>query len=194
MQFSVFAALGNPGREYSATRHNAAWIVIDALAAQAGTTWKEDSRFPASVAKVTLGGSSVHLVKPLSFMNDSGTSIAEFLRFYRIELPELVVLHDDIAFEPGQLRLSLGGSAAGHNGVASCIRHLGEAFVRARLGIGPKKHPEQDLADHVLSRFPEVDLSTLNQRIPDFIQSLKTLLSSGLPAAQNLTNRKTPSP
>ena len=194
MPFSVFAALGNPGREYSATRHNAAWIVIDALAAKAGATWREESRFPASVAKVTLGGSSVHLVKPLLFMNDSGSPIAAFLRLHRIELPELVVLHDDIAFEPGQLRLSLGGSAAGHNGVASCIRHLGDQFVRARLGIGPKKHPEQDLADHVLSRFPDTDLTTLNQRIPDFTRSFETLLSQGLPAAQNLTNRKSPSP
>ena len=119
MSFSVIAALGNPGREYSATRHNAGWIVIDALASQAGAVWKEESRFSASVAKVTLGGSSVHLIKPLTFMNDSGSPLAAFLRFHRIELPELVVLHDDIAFEPGQLRLSLGGSAAGHNGVAS---------------------------------------------------------------------------
>ena len=117
-----------------------------------------------------------------------------FLRFHRIELPELVVLHDDIAFEPGQLRLSLGGSAAGHNGVASCIRHLGEQFVRARLGIGPKQHPGQDLADHVLGRFPDADLKNLTQRIPDFIKNLETLLSQGLPAAQNLTNRKSPSP
>ena len=145
MSFSVIAALGNPGREYSATRHNAGWIVIDALASQAGAVWKEESRFSASVAKITLGGSSVHLIKPLTFMYDSGSPLAAFLRFHRIELPELVVLHDDIAFEPGQLRLSLGGSAAGHNGVASCIRHLGEQFVRARLGIGPKQHPSQDL-------------------------------------------------
>jgi PTH1 family peptidyl-tRNA hydrolase len=194
MSFSVFAALGNPGREYSATRHNAAWIVIDALADKAGAKWKEESRFPAAVAKVTLGGHSVQLIKPLSFMNDSGTPLASFLRFHRIELSELVVLHDDIAFEPGQLRLSLGGSAAGHNGVASCIRHLGDQFVRARLGIGPKKHPEQDLADHVLGRFPDADLTSLTQRIPDFTRSFETLLSQGLPAAQNLTNRKPPSP
>jgi PTH1 family peptidyl-tRNA hydrolase len=127
-------------------------------------------------------------------MNDSGSPLAAFLRFHRIELPELVVLHDDIAFEPGQLRLSLGGSAAGHNGVASCIRHLGEPFVRARLGIGSKQHPGQDLADHVLGRFPDADLAALTQRIPDFIKHLEILLSQGLPAAQNLTNRKSPSP
>jgi PTH1 family peptidyl-tRNA hydrolase len=78
--------------------------------------------------------------------------------------------------------------------VASCIRHLGDQFVRARLGIGPKKHPEQDLADHVLGRFPDADLTSLTQRIPDFTRSFETLLSQGLPAAQNLTNRKPPSP
>jgi PTH1 family peptidyl-tRNA hydrolase len=76
----------------------------------------------------------------------------------------------------------------------SCIRHLGEQFVRARLGIGPKKHPGQDLADHVLGRLPDADLAILTQRIPDFIKHLETLLSQGLPAAQNLTNRKSPSP
>ena len=127
-------------------------------------------------------------------MNDSGSPLAAFLRFHRIELPELVVLHDDIAFEPGQLRLSLGGSAAGHNGVASCIQQFGEAFVRARVGIGPKKHPSQDLADHVLGRIPDAEQATLHQRIPDFIQNLQILFSQGLPAAQNLTNRKTPTP
>lgn len=194
MPFSVIAALGNPGREYAATRHNAGWIVIDALAAQAGAVWKEESRFSASVAKITFGGSSVHLIKPLTFMNDSGSPLAAFLRFHRIELPELVVLHDDIAFELGQLRLSLGGSAAGHNGVASCIQQFGEAFVRARVGIGPKKHPSQDLADHVLGRIPDAEQATLHQRIPDFIQNLQILFSQGLPAAQNLTNRKTPTP
>ena len=85
-------------------------------------------------------------------------------------------------------------AAAGHNGVASCIRHLGEQFVRARLGIGPKQYPGQDLADHVLGRFPDADLTNLTQRIPDFIKNLEILLSQGLPAAQNLTNRKSPSP
>lgn len=179
---------------HRATRHNAGWIVVDALASQAGATWREESRFSAAVAKVMFGDRSAHLVKPLTYMNDSGTPLAAFLRFHRIDPSEIVVLHDDIAFEPGQLRLSLGGSAAGHNGVASCIRHFGEAFVRARVGIGPKKHPGQDLADHVLGRFPDADLATLTQRIPDFIQSLQTLFSLGLPAAQNLTNRKPPTP
>lgn len=194
MPFSVIAALGNPGREYVATRHNAGWIVLDALAVQAGAVWKEESRFPVAVAQITLGGSSAHLIKPLTFMNDSGSPLAAFLRFRQTELSELVVLHDDIAFEPGQLRLSQGGSAAGHNGVASCILHLGEAFVRARVGIGPKRHPGQDLADHVLGRFPAADLAQLTERLPDFLHSLQILFSQGLPAAQNLTNRKPSSP
>ena len=194
MPFSVIAALGNPGREYAATRHNAGWIVLDALAAQAGVAWQVESRFPAAVTKVMLGGSSVFLVKPQSFMNVSGEPLAAFLRFHRLDPAALVVLHDDIAFEPGQMRLALGGSAAGHNGVASCIRQFGEAFVRARLGIGPKRHPEQDLADHVLGKFPAADLAQLQARIPDFIHGLETLFTRGLPAAQNLTNRKSPSP
>jgi PTH1 family peptidyl-tRNA hydrolase len=194
MPFSVIAALGNPGREYAATRHNAGWLVIDALAAQAGAAWQTESRYPAAVAKVRFGGTEAFLVKPQSFMNVSGEPLAAFLRFHRLEPSALVVLHDDIAFEPGQMRLTLGGSAAGHNGVASCIRQFGEAFVRARLGIGPKLHPEQDLADHVLGRFPAADLAQLQARTPDFILGLETLFTRGLPAAQNLTNRKSPSP
>jgi len=194
MVFSVIAALGNPGKEYVATRHNAGWILLDALAGKAGAEWKDESRFPAIVAKAAFGGRQVHLVKPQSFMNLSGEPLAAFLRFHRLSAAELVVLHDDIAFEPGQMRFSLGGSAAGHNGVASCIQHFGEGFVRARIGIGPKRHPAQDLADHVLGRFPADDLQRFQQSIPDFILGLETLLSRGLPAAQNLTNRKSPSP
>ncbi|MFM7398967.1 MAG: aminoacyl-tRNA hydrolase [Verrucomicrobiota bacterium] len=194
MPYSVLAALGNPGREYAHTRHNAGWMLIDALARQAGAVWSEESRFPASVAKADFGGVPVHLVKPLTFMNESGSALAAFLRFRRTEPSDVVVLHDDIAFEPGQFRLSLGGSAAGHNGIASCIAHLGERFVRGRIGIGPKTHPGQDLADHVLGRMPEPDLTAFTARIPDFLQSLSVLLNRGLPAAQNLTNRKTPSP
>lgn len=194
MPFSVLAALGNPGREYAHTRHNAGWMLIDALARQIGATWSDETRFPASVAKADFAGVPVHLVKPLSFMNESGAALAAFLRYRRAEVSDAVVLHDDIAFEPGQFRLSLGGSAAGHNGVASCIAHLGERFVRGRIGIGPKRHPGQDLADHVLGRMPEGDLAAFQSRIPDFIQSLSVLLTRGLPAAQNLTNRKTPSP
>jgi len=194
MVFSVIAALGNPGKEYVATRHNAGWILLDALAGKAGAEWKDESRFPAAVAKATFGGRQVFLVKPQSFMNLSGEPLAAFLRFHRLTSAELVVLHDDIAFEPGQMRFSLGGSAAGHNGVASCIQHFGEGFVRARIGIGPKRHPAQDLADHVLGRFPSDDLQRLQQSTPDFILGLETLISRGLPAAQNLTNRKSPSP
>ncbi|MBM3825782.1 MAG: aminoacyl-tRNA hydrolase [Verrucomicrobia bacterium] len=194
MSFSVLAALGNPGREYAHTRHNAGWMFIDALARQIGATWSDETRFPASVAKADFAGVPVHLVKPLSFMNESGAALVAFLRYRHVEVSNAVVLHDDIAFEPGQFRLSLGGSAAGHNGVASCIAHLGERFVRGRIGIGPKLHPGQDLADHVLGRMPETDLAAFQSRIPDFLQSLSVLLTRGLPAAQNLTNRKTPSP
>lgn len=194
MPYTVLAALGNPGREYAHTRHNAGWMLIDALARQSRAGWSDESRFPASVAKADFAGVSVHLVKPLTYMNESGSALSAFLRFRRSEPSEIVVLHDDIAFEPGQFRLSLGGSAAGHNGVASCIAHLGEGFVRGRIGIGPKLHPGQDLADHVLGRMPEADLAAFTARIPDFLQSLSVLFTRGLPAAQNLTNRKTPSP
>lgn len=187
---AVLAALGNPGAEYAATRHNAGWLVLDALAEKVGAAWRAESRFPALVAKVELGGKPVHLLKPLVFMNETGRPVSAFLRFHRIDPAECVVLHDDIAFEPGVLRLSVGGSDGGHNGVRSCIEHLGPGFVRARVGIGPKRHPAQDLADHVLGRLPAEDLAALERAYPDFIHGLQTLLSQGLAAAQNLTNTR----
>ena len=194
MSLSVIAALGNPGREYSSTRHNAGWILLDALAQKVGAEWKEESRFPATIAKTTFGGSTLFLVKPLTFMNESGVPLASFLCFHHFELKSIVVLHDDIAFDPGQMRLTPGGSDAGHNGITSCIQHLGESFIRARIGIGPKRHPSQDLADHVLGKIPDADLALIQKNIPDFIQGLETLISRGLPAAQNITNRKPLSP
>ena len=190
---AVLAALGNPGAEYAATRHNAGWMVLDALAEKHGAAWKAESRFPALVAKANLPSGPAHLVKPLVFMNESGQPLAAFLRFHRIESADCVVLHDDIAFEPGVMRLTDHGSDAGHNGVASCIAHLGPAFLRARVGIGPKRHPAQDLADHVLGRMPEADRAALERATPDFIHGLHTLFSRGLAAAQNLTNTRRPS-
>lgn len=194
MSFSVLAALGNPGQEYIATRHNAGWILLDALAQKVGAVWKEEKRFPVAVAKVTFGNAPLFLVKPLSFMNESGPPLANFLRFHQIPLSDIIVCYDDIAFEPGVMRLTQGGSDAGHNGVASCLQHLGPDFIRARIGIGPKRHPAQDLADHVLSKIPDDDYARLQKGLPDFIQGLEILISQGLPAAQNFTNRKTNSP
>jgi len=187
---AVIAALGNPGADYAATRHNAGWLVLDALAEKLGAAWRAESRYPALVAKVDLAGKPVHLVKPLVFMNETGKPLAAFLRFHRIEPASCAVLHDDIAFAPGALRLTVGGSDGGHNGVRSCIEHLGPDFIRARVGIGPKRHPQQDLADHVLGRLPPEDLAALERAYPDFTHGLQTLLSQGLPAAQNLTNTR----
>jgi PTH1 family peptidyl-tRNA hydrolase len=190
MSFSVIAALGNPGPEYSSTRHNAGWILLDALAQKVGAVWKEEKRFSVSVAKVTFGNTSVFLVKPQSFMNESGLPLTQFLHFHQIPVSDIVICYDDIAFEPGLMRLAQGGSDAGHNGVASCIQHLGNDFTRARVGIGPKKHPAQDLADHVLGKIPDDDFARIRQSLPDFIHGLEILISQGLPAAQNFTNRK----
>jgi peptidyl-tRNA hydrolase, PTH1 family len=187
---AVLAALGNPGADYAATRHNAGWLVLDALAEKLGAAWRAESRYPALVAKVDLAGKTAHLVKPLVFMNETGKPLAAFLRFHRIEPALCAVLHDDIAFGPGTLRITVGGSDGGHNGVRSCIEHLGPAFIRARVGIGPKRHPRQDLADHVLGRLPPEDLATLERAYPDFTHGLQTLLSQGLAAAQNLTNTR----
>lgn len=190
MPFTVFAALGNYGRQYVTTRHNVGWFIIDIMADKYKVKWTEESRFPVSLAQATLGNHSFYLIKPQTLMNESGEPIAKFLRYHKIPLSELVVIHDDIAFAPGQMRLTFGGSEGGHNGVGSCIEHLGSEFVRARIGIGPKTNPKQDLADHVLGKLPEADLYKIYDGSHDFLKGIELLITQGLPAAQNFIHHK----
>ena len=139
MSISLVAGLGNPGREYAATRHNLGWIVIEAYAAKLGLAWKKAPQFDAEVARWDRPGKpTVYLAKPLTFMNESGTSIGALARFYKIAPAAVVAIYDDLTIDLGLIKVSVTGSAGGHNGVASLLEHLGDGFVRYRIGIGPK--------------------------------------------------------
>ena len=190
MPISFIAGLGNPGSLYRGSRHNVGFVVLDALAEALGATWKEERPFKALVAKVTMAERSIWLVKPQTFMNQSGKSLAELARFYKV-LPEaFVVVYDDITLALGRLKLTLQGGGGGHNGVASALESLGTGFTRFRIGIGGKSHPEMDLADYVLGHFSEAEQAVMALRIPEFVRGLTLLVDKGAEDAMNLLNTK----
>jgi PTH1 family peptidyl-tRNA hydrolase len=130
--------LGNPGHEYETTRHNAGFWLVDELARRHGGTLRMETRFKAEIARVQLAGAERWLVKPQDYMNNSGRVTAAVAAFYKVEAAGILVAHDELDLEPGDLRLKLGGGAGGHNGLKDLIAHLGPDFWRLRIGIG---HP-----------------------------------------------------
>ena len=131
----LVAGLGNPGREYERTRHNLGWLVLDELARRHGGSWR--SKFSGSLAEVRLGDLRLGLLKPETYMNDSGTSVGAAARFFKVEPEHLLVVHDDVDLEPGRLQARAGGGLAGHNGLRSLAQHLGsQEFERLRIGVG----------------------------------------------------------
>lgn len=163
----IIAGLGNPGSKYEGTRHNAGFIAIDYIAEKLGVKI-DRARFHSLVGEGEIGGVRCLLMKPETFMNLSGTAIAEAARFYKIPNDKVIILHDEISFAPGVLRIRRKGSAGGHNGLKNIIECLpGEDFPRVKIGVGQKPRPDYDLVDWVLGRFPEGDVKAIRERLPD---------------------------
>jgi PTH1 family peptidyl-tRNA hydrolase len=190
MSISLVAGLGNPGRDYESTRHNLGWVVLDAFAKKHGLAWKQVAQFEAEVARWDTPGRTRWLVKPLTFMNDSGRAIAAFARFFKIEPAAMAAVYDDLTIDLGLVKVTLTGSAGGHNGVASLLAHVGDGFVRYRLGIGPKQPPQMELTDFVLGKFSPEQKNLLNQKLATHVEGLDLLLSRGAEAAMNQLNRR----
>jgi PTH1 family peptidyl-tRNA hydrolase len=191
MSISLVAALGNPGRDYAGTRHNLGWVVVDAFARRLGLAWQAVPRFDAEVARWDLApGRTRWLVKPLTFMNDSGTALRSLASFHKVPTTGILAVHDDLTIELGRVKVSVTGSAGGHNGVASLLEHLGDGFVRYRLGIGPKEPPQMDLKDFVLGKFTPDQLIFINQNLDHYLNGLTLLLESGVAQAMNILNRR----
>ena len=166
----IVVGLGNVGKQYELTRHNAGFLAIDRIAKKYGA--KIDRvKFHATVGECTIGGKRVLLMKPTTLMNRSGLAVGEAASFYKIPAENILVLHDEISFDPGMLRIRRKGSAGGHNGLKSIIASLGsDAFVRFKIGVGERVDKSQDLADFVLGKFPPADreaLSGLLSRLPE---------------------------
>jgi PTH1 family peptidyl-tRNA hydrolase len=191
MSISLVVGLGNPGAEYAATRHNLGWIVVEALARKHGLAWRRESAFESELARwAHPSGRVVWLAKPLTFVNESGQAAAAIARFHRIEAPDAAAVYDDLTIDAGRTKLSVTGSAGGHNGVASLLQHLGDGFARYRIGIGPKQPPEMDLKDYVLSRFSNEQLTIIEQKLPTYLEGLELLLERGVDPAMNQINRR----
>ena len=181
----IIAGLGNPGKEYEKTRHNAGYLAIDHIAASLSE--KIDRiKFHSLTKEVTIGTKRVLLMKPTTYMNSSGVAISEAAVFYKIPTDNVIVLCDEISFEPGLARIRRKGSAGGHNGLKSIIEHLGgDAFPRIKIGVGQKPTPEYDLAAWVLGKFPESDLVKLSEKLPDVYSSVKLILDGKIDEAMN---------
>ncbi len=192
MSITLVAALGNPGRDYEKTRHNLGWIVIDAFAQKLGLTWKAQPQFEAEVARWDVRGRTCYLAKPLTFMNDSGRAVSALARFYKVPAASVVAIYDDLNIDLGLVKISVTGSAGGHNGVASLLEHLGDGFVRYRLGIGPKEPPQMDLKDFVLGKFSPDQQTSVTHHLPHYLSGLDLLLSRGTETAMNQLNRRDP--
>lgn len=186
----IIAGLGNPGREYQGTRHNAGFMVIDALAEKYGIDVAE-KKHKGLIGKGTIEGKKVILAKPQTFMNSSGECLRELFDYYKPDVTtELIVVYDDITLDVGGLRVRKKGSAGGHNGMKSIIAHLGtEEFLRIRVGIG-EKPPRMDLADWVLGHFHKEDIEKLNDAISEAANAVAMLVNEEADEAMNRYNRK----
>ena len=179
----IIAGLGNPGASYVGTRHNVGFAVLDELAKAYGEEWKADAARKGLVAR----GPGVLLVKPQTFMNDSGFCIGPLMRYFKFDPGQVLVVYDDIALPVGSLRLRAGGSAGGHNGMKSVIAHLGsDAFPRLRVGIG--SHGNKSLVSHVLGGFPPDEQQVIAQAIENACLALQLLVKQGFSAAANRYN------
>jgi len=182
----LVAGLGNPGREYEQTRHNVGWLVADELARLHGGSFR--SKFSGRVTEVRLGDLRLALLKPETYMNESGRSVGAAARFYKVPSEQTLLVHDDVDLEEGRLQARLGGGLAGHNGLRSIAQHLGtNDFLRLRIGVGrPGRGDPRPVADYVLSPFePHVDVDEL---VTSAAGAVEVLAAEGLAAAQQRFN------
>ena len=182
----LVAGLGNPGREYERTRHNVGWMVVDELARRFDASFR--SKFSGRLAEARVDDLRLALLKPETYMNESGRSIGAAMRFFKVEPERLLVVHDDVDLEEGRLQGRLGGGLAGHNGLRSIAQAVGtQEFLRLRIGVGrPGRGDRRSVSDYVLSPFePTTDVEILVGRAADAVE---TIAHEGLEAAQQQFN------
>lgn len=184
----LVAGLGNPGREYARTRHNVGFLVCDELARRHGGSFR--SKFSGELADVRLDGARVALLKPQTYMNESGRSVGAAARFYKLEPQHLLVVHDEADLDLGRLQARASGGLAGHNGLRSVAQHLrSQNFLRLRVGVGrPERGDPRPVADYVLAPFsPEEDVEAIVGRAADAVESV---VRDGLDEAQQRFNER----
>lgn len=170
----LIVGLGNPGKEYASTRHNAGWMALDFLADEIGASWHTDKKYNAELAEGVFGEEKILLVKPLAFMNLSGEVAQPIAAFYKIKPDHVIVVHDDMDFDLGVVRAQFDRTAAGHNGVQNLIDRLGtKAFHRIRIGIGPKSI---DGRDFVLAKFTKEELGVMKESASTVCDAIDTII------------------
>ena len=181
----MIVGLGNPGLQYEKTRHNIGFMAMDALCKKYECECKK-MKFSAYVGDAVIGNKRVLLLKPLTYMNNSGSAVGEAARFYKIAPENILVMFDDISLEPGTVRIRRKGSAGGHNGIKDIIEVLGsDNFPRIKLGVGAKPNPDYDLKDWVLGKFKAEDKEKVEASLETAVKAVNELLSRGIDSAMN---------
>jgi PTH1 family peptidyl-tRNA hydrolase len=188
----LIVGLGNPGRDYERTRHNVGFRAVELLADKLGC--KIDKlKYQGLYCQTNYGGKKLFLLKPQTYMNLSGRSVLQLSSYFNIPPQRIIVLFDDISLDPGRLRIRADGSAGGHNGIKSVIAELGsQDFPRVKIGVGGKAHPEQDLADHVLSGFSAQEEKALQSALERAAEAALAIMDKGVPEAANRYNGSMP--
>ena len=185
LPLTLIVGLGNPGPTYARTRHNAGFELIDELAGRTGAVLRREARHHGELARASVDGTEVWLLKPMTYMNLSGQSVGSVAGFYRIPLQSILVAHDELDFPPGVVRLKEGGGAGGHNGLRDIIARLGDGFWRLRIGIGHPGHRDGVL-DYVLERPPAAEAGLIHEAVLAAADAVPMMLSHG---AQQAINR-----
>ena len=184
----IIAGLGNPGAKYEMTRHNAGFLALDLYAVKNNADIKK-LKYHSLVREVTVSGKRCLLMKPQTFMNNSGEAIGEAAKFYKIPPERVIVISDDTTLDVGKIRIRRKGSAGGHNGLKSIIAHLGsEDFPRVKIGVGKKPDAYTDLADWVLARFPKESEADLKNALENALSAVELIVAGETDKAMNLYN------
>lgn len=184
----LIVGLGNPGKDYERTRHNAGFRAVDLLADKLGCKI-DKGKFQGLYGQTVYGGRKLYLLKPMTYMNLSGRSVLQLSAYFNIPPQRIIVMFDDISLEPGRLRVRPDGSAGGHNGIKSIIAEVGsQAFPRVKIGVGAKPHPDQDLADWVLSSFSAQEEKTLTGALERAADAALSIIDHGVPETANRFN------
>ncbi len=179
----LIVGLGNPGAKYSRNRHNVGFRAVDEIQSRHGfIPWRE--RFQGWVSTGTINDEKVTLLKPQTYMNESGRSVGEAVRFFKIPLEDIVVFYDELDLAPGKVRVKTGGGSGGHNGIRSMDAHIGKDYQRVRIGIGHPGHKDR-VSQYVLSDFAKADADWLEPLLEDIARAVPTLLNEGAPGFMN---------
>jgi peptidyl-tRNA hydrolase, PTH1 family len=191
LALKLIVGLGNPGREYARTRHNAGWWFVDELAGRYRGSWRAEAREHTELARIQLENTDVWLLKPTSHMNNSGGPLATVAKFYRVSPPEILVVHDEIDLPPGIARLKKGGGHGGHNGLRDVIAHIGADFWRLRLGVG---HPgaKELVIGSVLDRPTGSEQQAIDEALSRSLEIVPELLRSGAEKAMHKLHSANP--